>query len=196
MTRERRQRSNYKHPPPPDVRKQRPIDQRRHKIPHDIPFLQQSREKSTPLRRQSFERQCRAHAPLPAHCNPKEHAHNQKHFQRWCERRRQLKHRIRNNVHHQSRTPPKPVCHHPEQNRSHRPHGQRQKNCLRNRRNLCLKLRSQRADAKNQNEKIKRIQRPPQKAGNKRIPLYRSKSPKVPNEFHTGWFAPVRKTHS
>jgi hypothetical protein len=36
-----------------------------------------------------------------------------------------------------------------------------------------------RADAKNQNEKIKRIQRPSQKTRNKRIALYRIQPPEM-----------------
>ena len=58
------------------------------------------------------------------------------------------------------------------------------KHRLRHRRNLRLKLRGQRADAENQNEKIKRVQRPPQKTGDERVPLHRSKPTKMSDEFH------------
>jgi hypothetical protein len=42
-----------------------------------------------------------------------------------------------------------------------------------------VKFRGNRADAKRQNEKIERIQRPAQEAGDKRVALCRGKPPKM-----------------
>jgi hypothetical protein len=42
-----------------------------------------------------------------------------------------------------------------------------------------VKFRGNRADAESQNEKIERIQRPPEETGDKGIALHRSKAPKM-----------------
>ena len=60
----------------------------------------------------------------------------------------------------------------------------RSENRLRDRRDRGLKLRGQRANAENQNKKIKSVQRPPQKAGNKRIPLQRGQLSEMTNKLH------------
>lgn len=52
-----------------------------------------------------------------------------------------------------------------------------------------MKLLRQGADTKYKNEEIKRIQRPTEKASDKRIPLYRRQPPKPPNDLHAEVFS-------
>src|SRR5271170_7819862 len=105
-------------------------------------------------------------------------------MQRRSERGSQLEHRVRDNVYHQRRTAPITIGDRPEQQRSHRPHRQRQENSLEDGGNLRVELRGDGPDAKSQYEKIEGIQRPSQKAGNERIALRRSQTSKMRQKFY------------
>ena len=157
----RRQRADHKHPTPTDKMKQGAVHQPRQQVAHDITFLQQPGEKSAIFFGQGLERQCGADAPLAAHRNSKQRPHDQKNVQRRSERGSELEHRIGDDIDHQRRTPAITIGNHPEQKRADRAHRQRQENSLGDCGNLCVKFRGNGADAKNQNEEIEGIQRPP-----------------------------------
>jgi|SRR5580704_421433 hypothetical protein len=100
-------------------------------------------------------------------------------MQRGRERGSQLEHGKRYDVYHQRRPTSKAIGDRPEKKRTHRPHSERQENCLEHGGNLRMEFRGNRADAKNQNEKIESIERPSEKTGEEGVALYCSEAPKM-----------------
>ena len=174
----------HKHSTPAHEAEYRPVNQGRHEIADRVAFLQYSGEESASLRRERFERQRRAHAPFPAHRDPEQRPRDQENFQRRGEGRRQFKHRVGDDIDHQCGTPPEAVRHHAEKKCADRTKSQGDEDRLRDGGDFRLELSRDGADAKSQNEEIKSVERPAQKAGDKCIPLDRRKPPKMADKFH------------
>jgi hypothetical protein len=78
--------------------------------------------------------------------------------------------------------PPKPVCQYPEKECADGPPRECEKNCFRDGGNLGVKFIRHGADTKNENEEIKRVERPAQKASEEGVALNGSKPPNMTEE--------------
>src|SRR5262249_2229029 len=144
-----------------------------------------SREQSARLSWQCFHCQGRAQPPFAAHADPIKSAKNQQHTEIGRKRCEQFHERIKNDVDHQWNSPPKAVAQQAEDERAHGAHRQRDSNRVTEISDARAEILCHRHNHKRQEKKIERVQRPPQKTGEKRVALIAVEKFKEPDRFHS-----------
>ena len=127
---ERRKRARDEEAAPAEERKHDPIHNCRQQITECVSLLQNSGKQSTCFGRQSFHRQRRPKSPFTAHADSIKRAKNQQRCVVGRKRREQFHERIKNDVDHERDAPPKPIAEQTKDERPHRSHRQRQRDCI------------------------------------------------------------------
>ena len=159
--------------------KKQPESRRGQNRTQRVSLLQDAGERAAPLLGQRLKHQRRAHAPFTAHRNPEKSAQYQKRVQRRRKGAGQLDHREAENVEHQHRPAAIAIGQHAKKQRAHRPKSLCQKHRSQNRRWLGPELAGNRLHAKNQQKKVKTVERPTQKCSRKSMALRAGQPSKV-----------------
>ena len=97
----------------------------------------------------------------------------------------QFHERIKNDIDHQRNPPAKAVAEQTEDERAHGAHRQRDGNRVTEIGDARAEIVRHRHDHKRQQKKIERVQRPPEKTGEKRVALITVEEFKKPDRFHS-----------
>src|SRR2546423_401643 len=151
--------------PPPEVGKERAVAQRREQVAEGVSLLQQAGHHAAITRRDLLHHQRRAHPPFGTHPDPEQRAQHEK---RGVVRRQACEHldqRVEHQVDHQRQLAPVAVGEQPEDERAHRPEGERECDRERDRGVRLPELPGDRRERHHDEEEVERVERPAEEAG-------------------------------
>ena len=136
------------------------------------------------MRRQRFHCERRAEPPFTAHADSEKRAQYQENGEVRRERSQQFHYRIKNDVGHERNAPAESVAEPTEDERTDRPHHQRERDRERDFGDAFAEIVADRNKHERDEEEIERIERPTEETGDKRVALVAIKELKKPNRFH------------